>query len=138
MADEIDDPTKFYSNTPKGAANMTPAMQEKIARDKAPFETVELPGEPSVYSKARTIDVVQRRSVPQHIIERLTIAHKAGRLPQSYDHWIGVIRGADLGDASAVRELQAIRKQITRNRKDDEAVLPKIAEIISGLQAKKR
>ena len=138
MADELYDPTKLYSNTPHGNATMTDARAEKISQAKAPFESIELPDEPSPYGGAKRIDTLQMRELPQFLSDRVIQAHKNGRLPKTLDHYIGALGGAGLVDKDTLRTFKGLRAKVTGNYRTDEKVVPEILELISGLQAKKR
>jgi hypothetical protein len=138
MPDSEPDLTKFYSNTPHGNATMTDARAEKISQAKAPFESIELPDEPSPYGGAKRIDTLQMRELPQFLSDRVIQAHKNGRLPKTLDHYIWALGGAGLVDKDTLRTFKGLRAKVTGNYRTDEKVVPEILELISGLQAKKR
>jgi hypothetical protein len=126
----------FYPQTPKGGASMTPDMIEKIDRDKAPLESVELPRE-SFYGE-KTLDVLQIGQLPVFLHDKIKTAHEYGHLPKTLSFYLGTLEGLGLIDSSSLRALTDLRKQVSGDRQADEKVLPDIIKIVDRLRPGKR
>jgi hypothetical protein len=137
MPDSEPDLTKFYSNTPHGNATMTDARAEKISQAKAPFESIELPDEPSPYGGRQVVNI-KAGEEKQFLADKVRSAHGAGHLARTLAHWSGVFDAFHLMDKDTLRTFKGLRAKVTGHHRTDEKVLPEILDLISGLQAKKR
>jgi len=127
----------FYPNSPKGDANQTPAMKEKLDATYAPHTPVELPRE-KAYGSNMGLDSMVIGELPMFLHDTFTEAHKYGHLGKTLSHYLGTLDGLGLIDSSSLRALTDLRKQVSGDRQADEKVLPDIIKIVDRLRPGKR
>ena len=103
-----------YPNTPKDGENTTNTMKEKIRTDFAPYESIELPAEPSPYGGKQGTETFEVGNLPLELRYRLEdSALKGGdSVVKTMKWYTSACEGSGIFDADTVKSLKSLTAEV--------------------------